>query len=78
LASTLAILARLLVLATPTVMASPTRSRTSLRTRAAICAGVPAMRSIPRTSRKASSIDSPSTSGVVRSKIPKTARLAST
>ena len=41
-------------------------------------AGVPEMRRSPRTSRNASSIDSPSTSGVVLSKMSNTARLAST
>ena len=39
--------------------------------------GDPAIRSIPRTSRNASSIDSPSTSGVVCSKTSNTALLAS-
>ena len=37
----------------------------------------PAIRSIPRTSRKASSIDSPSTTGDVSSKTANIARLAS-
>jgi len=77
LATALATLARNFVLATPTVMGSPTRARTSPRRRAAISAGVPAIRSIPRTSRKASSIDSPSTSGVVSSNTRYTALLAS-
>ena len=63
----LATLARNLVRATPTEIGSPTRSSTSRRSRRPISAGVPAMRSIPRTSRKASSMDSPSTSGVVSS-----------
>ena len=35
--------------------------------RTAISSGLPAMRSMPRTSRNASSIESPSTSGVVSS-----------
>ena len=73
-----ATLARCLVVATPTVIGRPTRSRTSRRRRTAICVGVPAIRSIPRTSRKASSIESPSTSGAVRSKTSNTARLAAT
>jgi len=37
------------------------------RSRTAISVGVPASRSMPRTSRNASSIESPSTSGVVSS-----------
>jgi len=49
----------------PTVTGSPTRSRTSRRKRTAISLGVPESRRSPRTSRNASSIDSPSTSGVV-------------
>ena len=76
-ATALATLARCLVLATPTVIGSPTRSRTSRRSRAAISAGEPAIRSIPRTSRNASSIDSPSTSGEVSSNTSNTALLAS-
>ena len=51
--------------ATPTVIGRPTRSRTSRRRRTAISVGVPEIRRSPRTSRKASSIDSPSTSGAV-------------
>ena len=47
------------------------------RSRARVAAGVPAKCSIPRTSRKASSIDSASTVGAVSSKITKTALLAS-
>ncbi len=39
--------------------------------------GAPAIRHSPATSRKASSIDSPSTIGVVRSNTSNTARLAS-
>ncbi len=39
--------------------------------------GVPAMRRNPDTSRKASSMDSPSTKGVVSLKTAKTERLAS-
>ncbi len=42
-----------------------------------MAAGVPDSRARPLTSRKASSIDSPSTSGVVSRKISKTAALAS-
>ena len=77
LATPLATLARNLVLATPTVIGRPTRSRTSARSRAAISEGVPETRPIPRTSRNASSIDSPSTSGVVCSNTSNTALLAS-
>ncbi len=73
-----ATLARCLVVATPTVIGRPTRSRTSRRNRTAMSVGVPAIRSIPRTSRNASSIDSPSTNGAVRSNTSKTALLAST
>ena len=65
-------------MATPTVIGRPTRSRTSRRSFTAISAGVPEILSIPRTSRNASSIESPSTSGAVRSKTSNTALLAST
>jgi hypothetical protein len=65
------------VRATPTVTGSPTRSRTAARRRTAICSGVPAIRSMPRTSRKASSIDSPSTTGDASSNTSNIARLAS-
>jgi hypothetical protein len=78
LAAALAIFARLLFRATPTEIGSPTRSRTSRRSRRAISTGVPPIRSRPRTSRKASSIESRSTSGAVSSKMSATARLAST
>jgi hypothetical protein len=73
----LATLARNLVRATPTEMASPTSARTRARSRTAISSGVPAIRRSPPTSRKASSIEIPSTSGVVSRKIAKTALLAS-
>ena len=63
--------------AIPTVIGSPTCSRTSRRSRVAISSGVPTLRSIPRTSRNASSIERPSTSGVVSSNTRKTALLAS-
>ena len=63
--------------ATPTVIGRPTRSRTSARSRAAISVGVPAIRRRPPTSRKASSIEMPSTSGVVSSNTSNTALLAS-
>ncbi len=76
-ACALATLARNFVRATPTVIGSPTRSRTSRRSRRAICSGVPAIRSIPRASRKASSIESGSTCGEVSSNTSNTARLAS-
>ena len=76
-ATPLATLARNFVRATPTVMGSPTCRARRRRSRTAISGGRPAIRSMPRTSRNASSIDSPSTSGVVSSKISNTARLAS-
>ena len=62
LATPLATLARNFVRATPTVMGSPTRSATVCRRPTAIvgCAGDPPN---PRTSRNASSIERPSTSG---------------
>ena len=62
-ATPLATFARNFVLAIPTVIGSPTCSSTWVRSRRAISTGVPAIRSMPRTSRNASSIDSPSTSG---------------
>ena len=77
LATPLATLARNFVRATPTVMGRPTCSRTSRRSRTAISVGVPDTRRRPPTSRKASSIDSPSTSGVVFSNTANTALLAS-
>ena len=76
LATALATLARNFVRATPTVMGSPTRSSTCRRSRSAIAVGVPALRRRPPTSRNASSIESPSTSGVVSANTSKTARLA--
>ena len=76
-ATALATFARNFVRAMPTVIGSPTSSRIRSRKRAAICGGCPASRSSPRTSRNASSIESPSTSGVVSSKTAKTALLAS-
>ena len=76
-ATPLATLARNFVRAIPTVIGKPTRSRTSPRSRAAISTGVPESRLTPRTSRKASSIERPSTSGEVSSKTWKTALLAS-
>jgi hypothetical protein len=77
LATALATFARNFVRATPTVIGRPTRSSTSRRNRTAISVGVPEIRPIPRTSRNASSIESPSTSGVVSSKTANTALLAS-
>ncbi len=62
--------------ATPTVMGSPTRASTSCRRRAAMSIGEPAIRHSPPTSRKASSIEIPSTSGVVSANTAKTALLA--
>jgi hypothetical protein len=66
-------LARNFVRATPTVIARPTSASTARRKPAAISTGGPAMRRRPATSRNASSIDSPSTRGVVRSNTSKTA-----
>ncbi len=77
-AARLAILASSRVRAAPTVTASPTSCRTSLRSRAAIARAVPEIRSRPRTSRNASSSESPSTTGAVRSNTANSARLAST
>ena len=77
-ATALATLARNFVQATPTVTGSPTCSRTRRRSLFAISVGVPAKRSSPRTSRKASSIDSFSTSGEVSSNTSSIALLAST
>ena len=71
-----ATLARNFVRATPTVIGSPTSARTRARSRAAISAGAPAIRRMPRTSRNASSIDMPSTCGDVSSKIANTSLLA--
>ena len=76
-ATPLATLARNFVLATPIVIGRPTRSSTVRRSRTAISTGSPAIRRMPLTSRNASSIDSPSTSGEVSSNTAKTARLAS-
>ncbi len=64
-ATPLATLARNFVRATPTVIGRPTFSRTSRRRRTAISVGVPEIFRSPPTSRNASSIDSPSTNGVV-------------
>jgi hypothetical protein len=61
LATPLATFARNFVLAIPTVIGSPTRSRTAHRNCSATSVGVPESRLSPRTSRNASSIDSPST-----------------
>ena len=67
-ATPLATFARNFVLATPTVIGRPTRSSTFCFRRTAISAGVPGEPlACPRTSRNASSIESPSTSGVVSS-----------
>ena len=77
LATALATFARNLVRATPTVIGRPTCSRTSRRRRAAMSRGVPAIRSIPRTSRNASSIERPSTRGEVSLKTSNAALLDS-
>lgn len=76
-ATALATLARNFVRATPTVMVRPTSSRTRLRKRRAMASGLPLTRRSPPTSRKASSIDRPSTSGEVSSNTANTALLAS-
>jgi hypothetical protein len=62
----------------PTVIGSPTSVRTRARSRAARSTGGASMRCSPRTSRNASSMDTPCTAGVVSSKIANTARLAAT
>ena len=77
-AAALATFARCLVRATPTVTVSPTRSRTRVRSRWAIWLGRPEIRSSPRTSRNASSIERPSTTGAVSSKMANTSLLACT
>jgi hypothetical protein len=76
-ATALATFARNFVRATPMLIGNPTSSRTLRCNRAAISAGGPASRPSPRTSRKASSIDRPSTSGVVSSNTANIALLAS-
>ncbi len=76
LATRLATLARNFVRATPTVIGSPTRCATSPRSRRATSTAGPRIRRRPPTSRNASSIEMPSTSGVVSRKTSKTARLA--
>jgi hypothetical protein len=75
-AAALATFARCFVRATPTVTARPASARTRARSRAAIASGEPEMRSSPRTSRNASSIERPSTTGAVSRKIANTVRLA--
>ena len=67
-----ATLATYLVAATPMEHVSPVSSRTRLRIVHAISAGLPCRRRAPDTSRKASSIESGSTSGVISSKIAMT------
>ena len=74
--SALDTLARYLVRATPTEIGRPTFSRTSVRSCCAIVDGAPRMRRSPPTSRNASSMEMPSTSGVVSRKTSKTSRLA--
>jgi hypothetical protein len=76
-ASPLATFAINRVVATPTVIGRPTRSRTSRRSRTAMSSGEPEIRSRPRTSRNASSIDTFSTTGAVSAKTSETALLAS-
>ena len=76
-ATPLATLARNFVRATPTVTGRPTFSSTSRRSRTAISVGVPEIRRSPPTSRNASSIDRPSTNGVVSSNTRNIALLAS-
>ena len=76
LATALATFARNFVVATPTVIFSPIRSRTSRRSRTAISVGVPDTRPSPPTSRNASSMDTPSTCGVVARNTSNTSLLA--
>ncbi len=76
-ATPLATFARNFVRATPTVTRIPTRSSTSRRRCTAISLGVPEIRRSPPTSRNASSIESPSTNGVVSWKTANIALLAS-
>jgi hypothetical protein len=76
LATPLATLARNFVRATPTVIGSPTSAATRCRSRAAMSRGSPAIRRSPPTSRNASSMEIPSTSGVVSRNTANTARLA--
>ena len=61
---------------TPTVIRRPTFSSTSRRSRIAISVGVPDTRPSPPTSRNASSMDTPSTCGVVSRNTSKTSLLA--
>ena len=75
-ATPLATLARNFVRAIPTVIGSPTSWATRARSSAAISTGGPTILSRPPTSRNASSIERPSTSGVVSRKIANTALLA--
>ena len=71
LATSLAIFATSFTGAMPTEQASPVSARTSARNRSARARGGPNSRSVPVTSRKASSSERPSTSGVKRRKISK-------
>lgn len=67
-----AILATCLVAATPMLHTSPVSASTRLRTCRAMVPGLPHSRRAPRTSRKASSIESGSTRGVKDRKISMT------
>ena len=60
----------------PEAIVVPPRMKAYTAASRAICSGVPAIRSIPRASRNASSIDSASTCGEVSSKTANTSRLA--
>jgi hypothetical protein len=73
----LATLASAFVDAIPTEIGRPTSARTRARSRVAMSAGSPARRRRPDTSRNASSIEMPSTIGLVSRKISNTAALAS-
>ena len=75
-ATPLATLARNFVRAIPTVIGNPTSEATRARSSQAISRGEPAILRSPPTSRNASSIERPSTSGVVSRKIANTALLA--
>ena len=70
--------AQYLLLATPIEIVSCVRSRTSWRILFAIATPSPKSSALPVTSRKASSSDSGSTSGVTLSKTARTSRATST
>ena len=73
LARRLASLATEIDAATPTAQVMPCSSWTVARIRSAISSGVPQRRTDPRTSRNASSMETTSTTGVIRRKVSTTA-----